>query len=68
MSATSNINLNQSGGRPPNGPLHGVQRDPGTVYFALKPEPDVIGQVVRVGNHLCARHELAATYGHRCSI
>jgi hypothetical protein len=61
MSAMSNLFLNQSSGRLPNGRLRGVRRDLGTVYFALKPEPDVIGQVVSAGNHFCARHELAGS-------
>jgi 2'-5' RNA ligase len=58
MSAMSNLFVNQWGGRPPNGPLRDARRDPGTVYFAFKPEPDVISQTVSVGNHLCAEHEL----------
>src|SRR5579859_3049467 len=58
MGTMSNLFLNRSGGRLPNGPLHDVWRDPGTVYFAFKPEPDVISQVVSVGNHLCAKHAL----------
>jgi hypothetical protein len=41
----SNLFFNQWGGCPPNGPLRGARRDPGTVYFAFKPEPDVIGLV-----------------------
>jgi 2'-5' RNA ligase len=57
----SNLFFNQWDGCPPNGPLRGARRDPGPVYFALKPEPDVIGPVVSVGNHLCARHELAGS-------
>jgi 2'-5' RNA ligase len=61
MSATSDLFFNQQGGRPPNGPLHGARRGPGTVYFAFKPEPEVIGQVVSVGNHLCARHGLTGS-------
>jgi RNA 2',3'-cyclic 3'-phosphodiesterase len=61
MGAMGNLFLNQSGGGLPNGPLRGVRRDPGTVYFAFKPGPDVIGQVELVGNHLCARHELAGS-------
>jgi len=61
MSAMSDLFLNQSGGGMPNGLLRGARRDPGTVYFAFKPEPDAIGQVVSVGNHLCVKHELAGS-------
>jgi 2'-5' RNA ligase len=57
----SDLFLNRWDDRPPNGPLRGARRKPGTVYFAFKPEPDVIGQTVSVGNHLCARHELAGS-------
>jgi RNA 2',3'-cyclic 3'-phosphodiesterase len=61
MSTMSNLFYNQWGGRPPNGPLLGAPRHPGTVYFAHKPEPEVIDQAVSVGNHFCAKHGLAGS-------
>lgn len=57
----SDLFLNQWDDRSPNGPLRGARRKPGTVYFAFKPEPEVIGQTVSVGNHLSVRHELAGS-------
>jgi 2'-5' RNA ligase len=58
MSGMSDLFFNQWGGHPPNGRPRGARRDLGTVYFAFKPEPDVIDQVVPVGNHVRAKHGL----------
>ena len=57
----SDLLFNQWGGRSPNGLLRDARRDPGTVYFAFKPEQDAIDQVVSVGNRLRAKHGLAGS-------
>jgi 2'-5' RNA ligase len=58
MSAMGDLFLNQWGGRSPHGPLGGARRELGTVYFAFKPEPDVIAHLVSLQNNLGAKHGL----------
>jgi hypothetical protein len=54
----SDLLLNQWAGRPSAGPVCGASRALGRVYFAFKPECDVISQTESVQNHLCARHRV----------
>ncbi len=57
----SDLFSNQGGCCAQNGLPRGARGHCGTVFFAHKPEPDVIDHVVSVGNRLRAKHRLMGT-------
>jgi 2'-5' RNA ligase len=58
IGAMSDLFLNSGGSRLPHGALLGERWLPGTVYFAVKPEPDTVDPLVSVGNRAGVRHGL----------
>jgi 2'-5' RNA ligase len=58
MSMVTDLFFDGGDDRPANGPPRGGRERLGTVYFALKPQPDVASSVAPVGNRLGDKHGL----------